>query len=98
MISVALASITGDLDCQMNSVVKLTEKLNGLENNELQNVREFNQLCVEANIEDENEYTVLSIEDLVFDYNLVSQSLKKKYAFIENQVIGLFNFSKLLVT
>lgn len=85
-ISIALASINGDLDAQMSSVQGLVNKMTILEGNELEAAKNCNQLCVEANIEDENDHTVLSVEDLCFDYNLVLQSLKKKLAFIENQV------------
>ena len=33
-------------------------------------------------------YTIYSVEDLDFDANLLGQSLKKKLAFIENQIVA----------
>lgn len=38
-----------------------------------------------ANI-DENDYTVFSSQDLVFELELVQQSISKKLLFIDNQV------------
>ena len=42
--------------------------------------------CNAANVE-ENDYTVLTHQDLVFEVELVVQSIAKKMAFIDNQVI-----------
>lgn len=41
--------------------------------------------CSSANVE-ENDYTVFTCQDLAFELELVSQSIAKKIAFIENQV------------
>ena len=41
--------------------------------------------CSSANVE-ENDYTVFTCQDLAFELELVSQSIGKKIAFIENQV------------
>ena len=40
--------------------------------------------CRDANV-DENDYTVFTVEDLRFEVELVSQSITKKIAFIDNQ-------------
>lgn len=42
---------------------------------------------MEANIED-NEYTIFSLEDLTFEMGILAQSLAKKAAFIENQMVA----------
>ena len=44
-----------------------------------------NQACLEANVE-ENDYTVVTLEDLEWELELVAGGLKKKIAFIENSV------------
>lgn len=41
--------------------------------------------CEAANVE-ENDYTVFTYQDLVFELELVAQSIAKKIAFIDNQV------------
>lgn len=41
--------------------------------------------CLDANV-DENDYTVFTLEDLRFELELLSQSITKKIAFIDNQV------------
>ena len=41
--------------------------------------------CTAANV-DENDYTVLTHQDLEFEMDLVVQSITKKIKFIENQV------------
>ncbi len=41
--------------------------------------------CQAANVE-ENDYTVFTFQDLEFEHELVTQSVLKKIAFIDNQV------------
>lgn len=41
--------------------------------------------CIAANV-DENDYTVLTSQDLAFELELVVQSIVKKISFIDNQV------------
>ena len=36
----------------------------------------------------ENEYTIYSVEDLSFDLRILQQSIVKKSAFIENQIVA----------
>lgn len=43
--------------------------------------------CLDANV-DENDYTVFTLEDLRFELELLSQSITKKIAFIDNQARG----------
>ena len=45
------------------------------------------QECVEANV-DENDYTVFTSQDLGFELELVVQSISKKVAFIDNQIVS----------
>lgn len=39
---------------------------------------------------EENDYTVFTCQDLVFELELVVQGIAKKIAFIDNQVSALF--------
>jgi hypothetical protein len=44
-----------------------------------------NQRCVEAKV-DENDYTAFTYEDLEFELEIAEEGLRKKIAFVENQV------------
>jgi hypothetical protein len=43
--------------------------------------------CMAANVE-ENDYTVFTSQDLSFELELVVQSITKKIAFIDNQIVS----------
>ncbi|PSS35375.1 hypothetical protein PHLCEN_2v1670 [Hermanssonia centrifuga] len=43
--------------------------------------------CQAANVE-ENDYTVFTFQDLEFEHELVTQSVLKKIAFIDNQIVS----------
>jgi hypothetical protein len=45
----------------------------------------LNQACQEAKVE-ENDYTVLTWDDLEFELELAEAGIRKKIAFVENQV------------
>lgn len=57
----------------------------------LADVMTAEKACVAANVE-ENDYTVFTCQDLQFELELVEQSIAKKIAFIDNQVIVSFVF------
>jgi len=84
-ISQVLSKLDGELDVQLETVKGLSAKLGSLENS-LSDIEEIDARCREANIE-ENDYTVFSVDDLKFELELIKQSVNKKSAFIENQVI-----------
>jgi len=84
----ALSKLDGELDVQLEIVKGLLTKLGPLDNS-LSRIEEIDAQCHEANIE-ENDYTVFSVDDLKFELELVKQSVNKKSAFIENQVITYF--------
>jgi hypothetical protein len=83
-----LSKLDGELDAQLETVKNLSLKLGSLDNS-LSHIEETDAQCREANIE-ENDYTVFSVDDLRFELELVKQSVNKKSAFIENQVIMCF--------
>ncbi|KAJ3024208.1 hypothetical protein HKX48_004481 [Thoreauomyces humboldtii] len=85
-ISAALADLDGDLQNQLDTVQDLILQLEPLKN-ELHNIEQLNQESTEANIED-NEFTIYSVDDLLFDFGLLTQTVVKKSAFIENQIVA----------
>ncbi|CAG8495259.1 3574_t:CDS:10 [Acaulospora colombiana] len=85
-ISQPLAKLDGELDAQLSIVKDLSSKLKPLETS-LGHIEDLDVQCNEANIE-ENDYTVFSVDDLRFELGLVQQSIAKKTAFIENQIVS----------
>ncbi|KAJ3046582.1 hypothetical protein HK097_000722 [Rhizophlyctis rosea] len=85
-ISHSLASLEGDLDAQLSTVQGLLLKLEPL-NDALKEIERLDGETREANVE-ENEYTIYSVEDLSFDFGILTQSVVKKSAFIENQIVA----------
>ncbi|KAJ3035823.1 hypothetical protein HDV00_003358 [Rhizophlyctis rosea] len=85
-ISHDLASLEGDLDAQLETVQGLILKLEP-QNAKLKEIERLDAQCREANIDD-NEYTIYSVDDLSFDYGILTQSVVKKSAFIENQIVA----------
>ncbi|CAG8529409.1 10321_t:CDS:10 [Funneliformis mosseae] len=81
-----LSKLDGELNVQLENVKKLSAKLGPLEDS-LSRIEEIDAQCHEANIE-ENDYTVFSVDDLKFELELVKQSVNKKSAFIENQIVS----------
>lgn len=45
------------------------------------------QECIDANV-DENDYTVFTSQDLVFELELVMQGISKKISFVDNQIVS----------
>ncbi|KAJ3102734.1 hypothetical protein HDU97_000347 [Phlyctochytrium planicorne] len=85
--SKALATLDGgDLEEQLKFVKGLLSGLGDL-NSSIKKAELLYQETVNANIVD-NQYTVLTYEDLSFDYKLTTATLTKKVAFIENQIIA----------
>ncbi|TPX62489.1 hypothetical protein SpCBS45565_g06982 [Spizellomyces sp. 'palustris'] len=85
-ISGSLTDLEGDLSNQLDTVQELILRLEPLKN-DLQDLERLNAECMEAHIED-NEFTIYSVEDLSFDFGLLTQSVVKKSAFIENQMVA----------
>lgn len=85
-ITVQISNLEGELDQQLSMVHKLHARFGPLSKNlgELQHVE---LKCREANVE-ENDYTIYSYEDLEYEFALVSRSVVRKSAFIENQIVA----------
>ena len=48
-------------------------------------VAAVNKSCLEAKVE-ENDYTVLTLDDLEYELELAEAGIRKKIAFVDNQV------------
>lgn len=83
-VSFELSSIEGPLEEQLEQVRKLQTRIPPFSET-LQVVAAADEECRAANV-DENDYTVFTMEDLRFELELVTQSISKKIAFIDNQV------------
>ena len=79
-----LAAIEGPLELQQERVHQVQTQLPDL-TQALRVVEQIEEECQAANVE-ENDYTVFTVQDLVFELELVVQSISKKIAFIDNQV------------
>ncbi|OUM59484.1 hypothetical protein PIROE2DRAFT_52214 [Piromyces sp. E2] len=74
------------LEDQLNVVKEYQTEATALEPR-FKEIDELNAKCEEAHIED-NMYSIYTPEDIKFDYELVLNSLQKKIAFIENQIVA----------
>ncbi|PWN52989.1 hypothetical protein IE53DRAFT_384549 [Violaceomyces palustris] len=85
-IGYGIVSLEGELENQRDQVKKLQEEL-GPVGELLKGVEVLEKLCDEANVE-ENDHTVFTLDDLIFELELVTTSVSKKLAFIENQIVS----------
>jgi len=69
---------------QQTRVAVMSEDLGRL-GSDLDEIAKAEQACNDANV-DENDYTVFTLQDLQFEFDLVKQAVAKKNLFIENQV------------
>jgi len=84
--SAELAAIDGPLEMQQTRVAVMSEDLGRLES-DLDEITKAEQACDDANV-DENDYTVFTLQDLQFEFDLVRQAVAKKNLFIENQIVS----------
>lgn len=86
-ITTDIVSLSGDLVEQVISAKKSQKELIPLQTDLLQELRETDRECQEANVE-ENDHTVYTLDDLIFELELVTTSVAKKLAFIHNQIVS----------
>ncbi|KAI0795240.1 calponin homology domain-containing protein [Irpex lacteus] len=86
LISSELAAMEGPLEEQQYQIKELQTRVPALTES-LATIAEVEQECQAANVE-ENDYTVFTYRDLEFEYELVVQSISKKIAFIDNQIVS----------
>ncbi|KAJ7069619.1 actin cross-linking [Mycena amicta] len=85
-ISSALAALDGPLEVQQQRVEEIKTRLPAV-SEDLAKVAAAEAECTAANVE-ENDYTVFTCQDLQFELELVEQSIAKKMAFIDNQIVS----------
>ncbi|KAI0696415.1 actinin-like protein [Cytidiella melzeri] len=85
-ISSELAAMEGPLEEQQEQIKQLQTRLPALTET-LSTISEVEHECQAANIE-ENDYTVFTYRDIEFEQELVVQSISKKIAFIDNQIVS----------
>ncbi|KAJ7812911.1 actinin-like protein [Mycena leptocephala] len=86
VISSALAALEGPLEVQQQSVQEIQTRIPAI-TDALRRVSAAEAECQAANVE-ENDYTVFTCQDLEFELELVVQSIAKKIAFIDNQIVS----------
>ncbi|KAJ7818503.1 actinin-like protein [Mycena olivaceomarginata] len=86
VISSALTALEGPLEVQQQSVQEIQTRIPAI-SDALREVVAAEAECNAANVE-ENDYTVFTCQDLEFELELVVQSIAKKIAFIDNQIVS----------
>ncbi|KAL0058237.1 alpha-actinin [Marasmius tenuissimus] len=86
LISSELTAIDGPLEVQQQLVQQIQTRIPAL-SDKLAEVAAAEGECSAANVE-ENDYTVFSCQDLEFELELLVQSVAKKIAFIDNQIVS----------
>ncbi|KAK0188120.1 actinin-like protein [Armillaria mellea] len=86
LISSELAAVDGPLEEQQHEVQRIQTRIPALSET-LADVASAEAECAAANVE-ENDYTVFTCQDLEFELELLVQSIAKKIAFIDNQIVS----------
>ncbi|KAJ1303349.1 hypothetical protein OPQ81_011544 [Rhizoctonia solani] len=81
-----LSNLDGPLEDQLTSAKIIQTRLGPFAES-LKDVASTEQECLAANVE-ENDYTIFTHQDLQFELELVVQSVVKKIAFIDNQIVA----------
>ncbi|KAI6250567.1 Alpha-actinin-like protein 1 [Erysiphe necator] len=82
----AISGLEGDVEDQILHVRRLKDNLEPL-NQYLEKIEEVDKKCEEANIE-ENDFTTYTYDELRYELSLVKNSVAKKMAFLDNQVVA----------
>lgn len=85
-VSLRIGELDGELERQLVGITDLSEQIKPLDGL-LTELKDLDRLCIEANVE-ENDYTVYSYDELEYELGLAKQSVIKKLAFIENQIVA----------
>lgn len=84
--SVKISELDGELEKQLEGITMLSEQLKPLDDM-LKDLKKLHEKSIEANVE-ENDYTVYSYDELEYELGLAKQSVVKKLAFVENQLVA----------
>jgi Ca2+-binding EF-hand superfamily protein len=82
----AISGLEGDVEDQLTHVRRLNDSLVPM-NAYLEKIAIVDQKCEEANIE-ENDFTTYTYDELSYELGLVKNSVSKKLAFLDNQVVA----------
>ncbi|CAN6622743.1 hypothetical protein TRVA0_009S00782 [Trichomonascus vanleenenianus] len=85
-LSMRISGLEGELEKQLEGITQLSEQLKPLDKM-LKDLKTLDEQCRQANVE-ENDHTVYSYEELEYELGLAKQSVVKKLAFIENQIVA----------
>lgn len=83
----AIGSLSGQLHDQKQYLVQLSAELPAIRETLEHDIAAANQRCVEAKV-DENDYTTFTYEDLEFELEIAQEGLRKKMAFVNNQMVS----------
>jgi Ca2+-binding EF-hand superfamily protein len=82
----AISGLEGEVEDQLTHVRRLNDNLVPM-NAYLEKIAIVDQKCAEANIE-ENDFTTYTYDELSYELSLVKNSVSKKLAFLDNQVVA----------
>lgn len=85
-VSLRISGLDGELEKQLEGITDISDKLVPLDAM-LRDLKKLDEKCIEANVE-ENDYTVYSYNELEYEVGLAKQSVVKKLAFVENQIVA----------
>lgn len=85
-VSLHISELDGELEKQLEGITVLSDQLKPLDS-KLKELKVIGEKCLEANVE-ENDHTIYSYDELEYELGLAKQSVVKKLAFIENQIIA----------
>ncbi|OCF43214.1 cofilin [Kwoniella heveanensis CBS 569] len=83
----AIGGLRGSLPEQKKTLVELSSNIPALRTTLTTTISDLNQSCLEAKVE-ENDYTVLTFDDLEYELELAEGGVKKKIAFVDNQMVS----------
>ncbi|WWD18173.1 hypothetical protein CI109_102622 [Kwoniella shandongensis] len=84
----AIGALRGPLSEQKQTLSSLADTLPALRNVLNTDIAAVNDSCLEAKVE-ENDYTVLTFDDLEYELELAEAGVKKKIAFVDNQMVSV---------
>lgn len=85
-VSLRISELDGELERQLVGITDLSDQLKPLDGL-LAELKHLDEKCIEANVE-ENDHTVYAYDELEYELGLAKQSVVKKLAFIENQIVA----------
>ncbi|WRT65944.1 uncharacterized protein IL334_002895 [Kwoniella shivajii] len=83
----AIGTLRGPLPDQKQTLTKLSSSIPSLHHSLTTTIADINNGCLEAKVE-ENDYTVLTYDDLQYELELAEGGVKKKIAFVDNQMVS----------